>query len=94
MSWNRGKGANTDRIKNASGKPMMRDTIVALGEAVLGQTVRIKSLEKKAELNGRRGLRPIAACLAAGVVCAWVSRRIRSATSCGSSPVEWRVTWL
>lgn len=25
------------------------------GEAVLGQTVRIKNLEKKAELNGRRG---------------------------------------
>jgi len=43
VSWNRSKGANTDRIKNAS-------------DAVLGQTVRIKNLEKKAELNGRCGV--------------------------------------
>lgn len=43
VSWNRSKGANTDRVKNAS-------------EAVLGQTVRIKNLEKKAELNGRCGV--------------------------------------
>lgn len=43
VSWNRSKGANSDRVKNAS-------------EAVLGQTVRIKNLEKKAELNGRCGV--------------------------------------
>eukprot|EP00434_Breviolum_minutum_P030909 symbB.v1.2.027336.t1/scaffold2762.1/size141425/13 len=41
VSWNRSKGANTDRIKNAS---------------LLGQTVRVKNLEKKAELNGRCGV--------------------------------------
>lgn len=43
ISWNRSKGANSDRIKDAS-------------EAVLGQTVRIKNLEKKPELNGRCGV--------------------------------------
>ncbi|CAE7296861.1 unnamed protein product [Symbiodinium sp. CCMP2456] len=43
VTWNRSKGANSDRVKNAS-------------ETVLGQTVRIKNLEKKAELNTRCGV--------------------------------------
>jgi len=43
VTWNRGKGANTERINAAS-------------KAVLGQTVRIQNLEKKAELNGRCGV--------------------------------------
>ena len=60
---------------------------------MLGQTVRIKNLEKKAELNGRRLTEGQQLALVAGVACAWDLRRIRSATLCDSSPVEWRVTW-
>jgi len=43
VSWNRSKGANSEWQKEAD-------------EAVLGQTVRLKSLEKRAELNGRCGV--------------------------------------
>jgi len=43
VTWNRSKGANSDRVKDCS-------------ETILGQTVRIKNLEKKAELNGRCGV--------------------------------------